>query len=564
MEQNQLNPEPIPVIDSQPIHTQPAVNIEPPIIQPQPKKSKLKSMILLVLGVTVVMAIGIILTLTYLSLNLERDLLRLKGGTSLVSDEALETAQSDPETQTETDSAYAYMAAGNFRVEAPQDWSLVVSVNMTTAFAGRLYPPNHQNQSNYIEIHSSSVDQAGSNPLLQITTETQENGYIMRRGKETLMDSQRVFVQAEIANNSTVLTATLIGDAGFVANNEAVLEKLIAPAKSLSSLAPSGFKLIPQAFAQMASPMLYPSPGLDSSPSSVPTPHPFTNITPQTTQTKPEGFEIVAEATHSGQVGSTIAGFDKQEFNTISVMQGPYPERLTRDDRPYKDGYARLYKFYAYKGQRIETLAEEDPSVGSFLRSELYDQDGRLINSADTRLDNRTHVGWYTGFYYLIVRSFDYKEGPLLLKVFDKNQTENLFYAKYADGSEYLLNTLESEFTKPQQAAAIIAFSSPIEIIDGNKVRYFRNPGNDCINCSYISDHGWYGDVTIPVSIFDHSLNAPIPIKLTKISINQVLVQPYSTEAFEKNKTFSVSVNYGTSKVDPTMSSGASFRFSTN
>jgi len=32
-------------------------------------------------------------------------------------------------------------------------------------------------------------------------------------------------------------------------------------------------------------------------------------------------------------------------WKEVEIMEGPYPERISKDINPYKGGYAKLYKF---------------------------------------------------------------------------------------------------------------------------------------------------------------------------------------------------------------------------
>jgi len=153
----------------------------------------------------------------------------------------------------------------------------------------------------------------------------------------------------------------------------------------------------------------------------------------------------------------------------------------------------------------LEILAEESQieTTGSFIETELYDNTGSLVMSAQTRLSNiEQYTNKCTKGCYLIVKSFNSKEGPFLLKIFDLDQVNNLYYAHFADGTEMLTNENNSvESGINQEAVLLIRFVSPIEVIDQNTVRFFQKPDNGCINCNRALSR----DTTASISVFiDH------------------------------------------------------------
>lgn len=187
-------------------------------------------------------------------------------------------------------------------------------------------------------------------------------------------------------------------------------------------------------------------------------------------------------------------------------------------------------------------MEDKTTNPGSFILTELYNEDGSLLREANTRIE---YEAPYTGTYYWIVRTFNGQSGGYLLKVFDRNQTENLVYLKYADGSERQVDPSKSPPLYGQKEAAIIfQFISPIEVIDHRTVRYFAKP---------IEFEPGLGLITTPVEIYIAQLtyqdllkqgsilpeNDPqykVATKLTKLSPSKVLIEPEAGSLFPSNR----------------------------
>lgn len=420
-----------------------------------------------------------------------------------VNTEETKIITNTPTLKKTEDQQFSRIAVTKFNLAIPNSWKAQISSQSTSEFSGRFIIPDVNSEMTFISVQAGSAGDFGINTLVKFDSEETikltYDSYIFRIGKEVFLFSQRRVVQAEANKDGVKMLVTLYTDSLDITKYISTIKDIMNA--TLESAEPSSVGML---------------------------------VRP-----------VIAAETNTKESlsPSMIAGFSKSDFKLISVMEGPYPERITDGDKPYGQGFARLYTFSVIKGQRLEILAEEDPEVGSFLESELYDAAGNLINKAQTRnKPPRDYTDNYSGPYYLIVSSFGNKTGKFLLKVFDLDQVQDKYYAKYADGSEILLNESEGIVSKNQQAVLLINFVSPIEIIDNNHIRYFRKPDNGCLNCQRIRNPVYFGDITIPLTVSVD--NVVVPIKLTKLFLNQVIVQPEEADAFDIGKEISVFIRY--------------------
>lgn len=389
--------------------------------------------------------------------------------------------------------------AAGFPLRIPTGWKISISSKSDTFFAGRLFIPNTDQSMTYLEIQAGSISDFIDNPTLKFAGESKNlNGLLIKTGNENLLQSRRVFYQVEKTQSKNKLQMTLFGDQAAIEKYQDVIIKILSSDSQSSIIKISSFVGLAKA-QEISSP-------------------------------SPTNTEM-------------ISGFPKTLWKKVNVMEGPYPERISKDVNPYKGGYAKLYQFEYLIGQRIEILAEENKedlqSGGSFIESELYNMDGKQLIKAGTRISLGVDQLSKSGMYYLLVNSYPNREGRFLLKIFDLDQVQDLYYVHYSDGSEYNSNDSTKSLTKKQAAVLIVRYTSPIEIIDNNHIRYFRKSDNACIACnSYV-----FGDKTIPY-IFKVN-NVEVPIKITKIFLNQALIQPADGEAFPENSQISFEIDYG-------------------
>lgn len=381
--------------------------------------------------------------------------------------------------------------ASGFGFNLPSSWSAKISDQSKTHFAGRFFIPGVNNDTSYVEIESIPSPQQVVNPFIQSKQkrETRINGQVATiiEGKEDYKNSNRMIKQVSFTAQGKTLTMTLYKKAGDTVDPQ--FDRLVESVQTNQ----------------------------------------------KTSWWKPFSIQLVHAA-------EAIAGFDKEKYQRIEVMADPIETQITTSDSAYKDGTAKLYVFDAFKGQRLTTVAQEIESR-SYVRSELYDQSGQRLYSQDTRIEFEAS---YTGTYYLIVHTFNSQEGTIRLKIFDRNQTENLTYLKYADGREVLIdyNKRPPQYGD-QEAALIIQFISPIEIIDGQSVQFIAKPREFEANP---------GEVNLPVYLYGRvgSYNSDIKdqqfwklpeddpsnilkIKITKLSPSKILIEPELGGLFPKN-----------------------------
>lgn len=470
-----------------------------------------------------------------------------------------------------------------FSFYLPLDWSAKISDQSKQHFFGKFFFPEAKDSENtYVEIESIASNKYVSNPFLKTEKTNQQtiNNLTadITEGTENFGTSDRQIKQVIIKNNqnnSLIITLYKNPSDQTPSSFDTLIQSITASGKQSHN----GFQIINIAFAAeniscTADPDCTATQKCNSSGSCEEIICPL--IPPEECKTRtaqphscgkeenqPNGTSCESDTgqagtcqngtclvpgssvapTISGPNPSQIAGFDKNLFILIPVMGDPLPDRITKSNSVYKDGYAKFYQFQGLKGQRLTTVAMEDQTTNphSFIRTELYDEMGNSLDQKDTRVEFDAP---YTGIYYLIVRSFNNQEGGYLFKIFDRNQTENLIYLKYADGSERLLDPTKSPPSYGEKEVAIIfQFISPVEVIDNNTVRYFAKPKE--------FEKG-LGLITTPIETFlkpetYHDFlqpGHPLPEenrgyltskKITQLSPSKILIEPEAGKLFPKN-----------------------------
>lgn len=418
-----------------------------------------------------------------------------------------------------------YFDINNIRVGIPEGWTISISNKTDKILSARVYPPGSDATTTFAEIQIGSLEEVGNNSILKFDTVETIEDLTVRVGNEQLLQSKRLVLQVEKVTEKAKGVITFYGNSDDIAQYRQSIISMLNPTKESKINQREG--LVSKVKAQ----------------------------------------DNATESAVSMDI--KIASIPKSEAKSIEIMEGPYPDRITKDDQTYKDGYAKLFKFDYLKGQRIEILSEENREdlnkVGSYIRTELYYADGkdateaRNMMSGDTRISSEGQETLESGTYYVIVRTFENKEGRFLLKVFDLDQVQDLFYAKFADGSEHLINRAASRISSNQEAAILFRFTSPIEIVGDNQIRWFRKQDNGCI--SLCLGYYAYGDVTVPISVKVNQVETPI--KITKLFMNQAIIQPADGRGFPANSIINFSWDFGEDPKNPGSSTGYTNVFST-
>jgi len=168
------------------------------------------------------------------------------------------------------------------------------------------------------------------------------------------------------------------------------------------------------------------------------------------------------------------------EYKQIEVMGEPLEDEITNRDIPYKDGYAKGYRFVAFKSQKLASYANEDISKGrSYIYSQLFDFNGNPISD-----EMNTHIEFkapYTGEYFLIVWTFDKQEGKITVMIDDHDQLECRSIIKYPDGAELMINPEEYSLGGDMlvgefDVGYIYQCPRPITVINNNFVQFETVP----------------------------------------------------------------------------------------
>jgi hypothetical protein len=229
------------------------------------------------------------------------------------------------------------------------------------------------------------------------------------------------------------------------------------------------------------------------------------------------------------------------EYKEISVMGEPLKENI--------DSKGKYYKFQAFKGQRLTAVAfENQQEKGSYIQTELFSDQNRKLYDMGTRIEFKAP---YTGTYYFKVTTFDDKSGEALIKIFDRDQTEDRIYIKYSDGREKQYDPSASELQIGESEFVILCeFARPIEILDTYRLKYTRPSEEFKPDMQFEVNVRMYGlKQTLDESNLDkngrYSVTMPeqekknlIPHKMTKISENKYLITKENGDAFSKNYNY--------------------------
>lgn len=397
----------------------------------------------------------------------------------------------------------SYLRTSSSEIGLPNGWKVNIANKSANTLSARAFLPEEDDTTTFVEIQVLPSSEYVENQTLKYNSTDTINGITIQKGRESFLNSTRVVLNIQSENNGIKTSLTL-----FAPNEEKLdqyqqtLMDMMQPVAKIQQS--SNFNLIPQAHAQT----------LDES--------------------------------HVATQTATIAGIPVSKAKPLEVMEGPYPERITSSDTSYQDGYARLYSFEYIPGQRLEALIEENKEdrdeIGSFIATELWEIDTN--GSPNKLLDTGTRIGvdslnLQAGTYYIVAHTFENKTGRVLIKIFDLNQVTDLYYAKYADGSEHLING-SANVSRNQEGILLVRFTSPIEIASNNSVRWFRKKDNGCIDCNT----PWFGDITAPFKVSVN--NNETPIIITKLFANQAIIQPSEGGAFPINSSIRFNLDFGT------------------
>lgn len=168
------------------------------------------------------------------------------------------------------------------------------------------------------------------------------------------------------------------------------------------------------------------------------------------------------------------SGLPKIEYKQIEIMAPLLKDEITKTDTPYKDGYAKGYKFLAFKSQRLTAVAFEvkESNTNSYIHSQIFDANGNEVSKEkDTRIEFQAP---YSGEYFLVVSTFNRREGEIQVGLDDRDQTEVKNYTKYPDGTDSFLdmNDPGSILVGASEVGLIIQIPNPITIINDKSFEY--------------------------------------------------------------------------------------------
>ncbi len=395
-----------------------------------------------------------------------------------------------PTTSPKTESTSVLIASG-FSFSLPKNWSARISENSKNHFFGRFYSPNYNKTQSYFEIETVQTSKLIKNPLLKLGNATTQavNGLSAQvsDGTENFEKSTRV---VNLANVSS-------GPNSFIITSYSVTKDSTAVKAEFNNLLAS-----------------------------------------VSVGSKNQSYSSFIESAYAEE---SIGGFNIDKYTLIDVMT-EYSETLTKQDISYNNGYSKLFKFQAFKGQRLATNAYEFPTdkTEQELHSELYDESGKQLYARATRVEFNAPE---TGIYYLIVYgTIGGQDRVYRFEIFDADQTENLAYIKYQDGTE---REIDTRLTPPQYgeniASLAIQFTSPITL-NGSTVYFVpkpsefrKEPTSATLNikifakemsfATWISKSGPNETGNEQELVEEHSENL-IPTKLTQVTPSKVIIEP--------------------------------------
>jgi hypothetical protein len=198
----------------------------------------------------------------------------------------------------------------------------------------------------------------------------------------------------------------------------------------------------------------------------------FNKIVDSISKGKKQAFNLAGNVYASEDVRIPLS-IPEIEYKEVEVMGDVIEARIEKTDPEVKDGYAKGYRFMAFKGQRLTVVAAEDR--GSFINTGVYDESGSLVTGHE--MNTRTEYDVQTtGNYFVVVRSFRHQEGKFKFKVFDRDQFENKMYLKYANGEEKFLDYNKGIQVGERELAIMWEFMSPVEMLENEQFKYRMKP----------------------------------------------------------------------------------------
>ena len=249
-------------------------------------------------------------------------------------------------------------------------------------------------------------------------------------------------------------------------------------------------------------------------------------------------------------------------YSPLSTPQNIDTVYLDNSQLPIESGYGIIYTFRPAVGTKIETLAREVDinTQGSYVKTALYDPDGKKINQADTR---HQFTATTSRSYYLVVYTFDHKEGAVATTITQRARKDLFYYIKRIDRD---LEDLYDNYSQYQgrigrKAAEFFLQVPEISNVQTPLIDYRYQNDMSIINSTSVNMtvprycSGGQTGSDVPLRI--ERLN---PVQIEQLNINRALIMkvyPRDTFYFAPGYDYVVNLEYP----DPSIGSGA--RFST-
>ncbi len=243
---------------------------------------------------------------------------------------------------------------------------------------------------------------------------------------------------------------------------------------------------------------------------------------------------------------STNQSYQDLTYMEATVNGGPFYQEITEQSQQIEDGYGIGFKFDAQQGQKLEIRAiEEDSNTnGSYVLTKLYDPNGQLLSSGQTRLNLDVAE---SGTYKLVVYTWANKVGGVKFLAYEKNKAELMFNAKHSD---QLIEIPSDNSSNPLVIPDSAAFSFVIVIpgeytqIEDQKLKYF-NTYKDVEQTIKLEVYRFPQEIALS-SYLDNLQDYRVSYHITNLSINTIEIVPEIgvNQLFEQGYIYAIRAEY--------------------
>lgn len=198
-------------------------------------------------------------------------------------------------------------------------------------------------------------------------------------------------------------------------------------------------------------------------------------------------------------------------------------------------GYGMGFAFNGVQGEMLESLVTElqTASVGSYIRTHLYDPNNRKITSADTRIDFTVSE---PGTYHLIATTFGNKEGDIAVQIFDREAQKikgTLLGQSAVEPPPFVdLPIFNQSFLKVGRSPFTLQMTFPdtAYLKENNEIEYFSKVAARTVRVRPAVYQKATEDLVRPVRF--GNFPSPLPTSIYNLNENSISILPIHGSSF--------------------------------